>query len=135
MITQVSIFTENRRGAMKAMTQILADNGLNIVSMLSNDSPEFGTVRMIVDQPERAAEAFHEAGYMCRLDSVIAVYMVDKPGCLNDILGALDRSNINIDYLYISFDRDNAEPIAVMKTAEQDIVEECLEAKGYKVLR
>ena len=135
MITQVSIFTENKKGAMRALTRILADNRLNIVSMLSNDSPEFGTIRMIVDDPDKAAEEFHRAGYMCRKEQVIAVYMVDRPGCLNDILGALDQSNINIEYLYISFDRSSAAPIAVMKTAEQDIVEECLEAKGYQVLR
>ena len=59
MITQVSIFTENKKGAMRALTRILADNRLNIVSMLSNDSPEFGTIRMIVDDPDKAAEEFH----------------------------------------------------------------------------
>lgn len=131
---QISIFAENKMGSMQEMTQVLKDADINIVSMLTNDSAEFGIIRLLVDQPDKAAAAFKAAGYLVKEDQVIAIYMEDKPGYLNGILEALRQSNINIDYLYISFDRSDAAPIAVIKVDEQDVVEMCLRSKGCRLL-
>lgn len=120
MTKQLSLFTENKRGALKQITGTLKQANININTMLSNDSAEYGIIRMIVDQPDEALKALLDAGYMCRLDDVIAVNMPDTPGSLHVILDALARGRINIDYLYISYDRKAATPIAILKTSEPE---------------
>ena len=134
MIQQLSIFAENHRGAMKRITQVLADNGINMNTLVTNDSAEYGIIRMIVYEPEKARSAFAEAGYLCRLDKVIAVIMSDEYGSLNRLLGDMQSSNIDINYIYISYDRDTAAPIAIIHAEGADEVEECLRSRGYQCL-
>ncbi len=133
MIKQLSIFAANTKGAMTRMTTLLADAGVDIDALVTNDSAEFGIVRMVVSDTEKATQIMKDAGYMCRVDKVIAVLMENEKGSLNRILTELTASNINVDYLYVSYDRNTALPIAIIHTSDAAEVEECLIAKGMKV--
>ena len=133
MLQQVSIFTANRQGALSRMTSILAKENINIYTMLANDSAEFGIVRLIVDKAETAIEVLKAEGYQCRQDKVIAVEMNDTPGYLDGILAAIHGANIDISYLYISFNRDNVKPVVVFKTNEPETAT-FLIGRGYKLL-
>ena len=134
MLHQVSLFAANTKGALSKMTPILAENDINIYTMLATDSAEFGIIRLIVDQPEKAVEALEKAGYQCRDDLVIAIDMrSDKPGTLDRILKDLKDANVMIRYLYISFDRQTSSPIAVFNTTESE-TEAFLKGKGYHLL-
>ncbi len=134
MMNQLSIFAENRKGAMNNMTRILNDAGVNMIALLTNDSAEFGIVRMLVSDHQTAYDVLSSAGYLCHLDKVIAISISDEKGSLNRLLGTLTDSNINIDYLYMSYDREAATPIAVIHTADPYEVEELLQGNGYRVL-
>lgn len=133
MLNQVSLFAENVEGGLFKITNILAKANINIYTMLANDSAEFGIVRLIVDKPEVAIEALKEEGYQCRQDKVIAVEMNDTPGYLDGILAALHGANIDISYLYISFDRETGKPVVVFKTAEPETAT-FLIGRGYKLI-
>ena len=133
MLQQVSIFTANRQGALSRMTSILAKENINIYTMLANDSAEFGIVRLIVDNPEVAMDTLKKAGYQCRHDKVIAVEMDDTPGYLDGILTAIHSANIDISYLYISFNRENVKPVVILKTAEPETAT-FLIGRGYHLL-
>jgi hypothetical protein len=134
MLHQVSLFAANTKGALSKMTSILAENDINIYTMLATDSAEFGIIRLIVDKPEKAVEALEKAGYQCRDDLVIAIDMrSDKPGTLDRILKDLKDANVMIRYLYISFDRQTSSPIAVFNTTESE-TEAFLKGKGYHLL-
>ena len=111
MTEQISIYAENKKGAMSNITGLLKDAEINIMSILTNDSGEFGTVRMLVSDVPLAKEVFEKAGYQVHIDHVIGIYMEDRCGGLNEILQAITDSNINIHYIYISYDRENASPI------------------------
>ena len=134
MTEQISIYAENKKGAMSNITGLLKDAEINIMSILTNDSGEFGTVRMLVSDVPLAKEVFEKAGYQVHIDHVIGIYMEDRCGGLNEILQAITDSNINIHYIYISYDRENASPIAIMKTRGYAEVESCLRSKGYRLL-
>ena len=134
MTEQISIYAENKKGAMSNITGLLKDAEINIMSILTNDSGEFGTVRMLVSDVPLAKEVFEKAGYQVHIDHVIGIYMEDRCGGLNEILQAITDSNINIHYIYISYDRENASPIAIMKTSGDAEVESCLRSKGYRLL-
>ena len=134
MLQQVSVFTANRQGALSHMTSILAQEHINIYTMLANDSAEFGIIRLIVDKANEARAALEKDGYQCRVDLVLAVDMgSDKPGALNRILDDLKDANVMIRYLYISFDRSTSSPIAVFSTDESE-TEAFLKGKGYTLV-
>ena len=134
MIRQLSIFAENKKGAMNRMTQILADAGINMNTLITNDSAEFGIVRMLVSETDRAAQELQEAGYMCHSDFVAAVEIGDECGSLNDLLTVINDGNINLDYLYVTHNTLSRLPVAILKASDLMEVEGFLQAKGYKTL-
>ena len=133
MLKQVSLFTENTEGGLFKITSILAKADINIYTMLANDSAEFGIIRLIVDKPGLAIDVLNDNGYQCRQDKVIAVVMEDTPGYLDGILAAIHGANIDISYLYISFDRSTVKPVVIFKTNEPETAT-FLIGRGYKLL-
>ena len=119
---------------MQKITQILFQENINILGSVNNDSAEYGIVRMIVSDPEKAKEALSAAGYMTRLTDVLGVEVVDEPGNLNALLVALLESNINIDYIYLSFNRASGTPIMVFHAPDVYETQACLRSKGFTVL-
>ena len=134
MLKQVSVFAENSRGTMQKITGILQDENINIWGSVTNDSAEYGIIRMVVSNPEHAEKVLAEAGYLCRLTEVLGVELDDEVGALNRLLISLEESNINVDYLYLSFNRDSGKPVMVLHTDDVREVSICLTSKGYKVL-
>ncbi|MCR5418271.1 MAG: ACT domain-containing protein [Lachnospiraceae bacterium] len=134
MLKQVSIYAENKKGMLQEITGALAQNGINIWGSVTNDSAEFGIIRMIVDDPAQASQILQKAGYLCKLSDVIGVEMADEVGALHKLLEALKDSNINIDYIYLSFDRESGLPVQVLHTPDTAEVESCITARGFKVV-
>lgn len=134
MLKQLSIFAENNRGAMRRITSLLAGAGIDLENAITNDSAEFGIVRLLVDDPDKAMKLLRENGYMCHVDKVIAVEISDSVGGLDKLLDAVEYSNVNIDYLYVSFHRSNKLPVAVLHADGYPEVEECLRDKGFTLL-
>ena len=116
---------------MQDITTILAQKKINILGSVTNDSAEYGIVRMVVSDPEAAYNAFSEKGYLCRVTDVLGVEMTDEVGNLNKLLITLNESNINVDYLYLSFNRSSGRPIMVFHAEEPYEVEACLKGKGF----
>lgn len=134
MLSQLSVFAENTRGTMADIAQVIAGAGINITALVTNDSAEYGIVRMVVDQPEAAADALRSAGYLCRLASVMGVFVEDVPGSLAGLLAEIRDSGVNVDYLYVSYDRSTAAPIAILHTGYVEELTSHLASRGYRVL-
>ena len=73
MLQQLSIYAENKKGTMQNITEVLADENINIWGSCTNDGAEYGINRMVVSDPQRAMEALEAVGYLCKLTSVIGV--------------------------------------------------------------
>ena len=134
MLSQVSIFAENKKGRLQNITSLLQKENINIWGSITNDSAEYGIIRMVVSNPEHAEKVLAEAGYLCRLTEVLGVELDDEVGALNRLLISLEESNINVDYLYLSFNRDSGKPVMVLHTDDVREGSICLTSKGYKVL-
>ena len=106
-IKQLSIFLENKKGRMRKALDVLADNDINIRAMSIADVSDFGILRLIVPEPDKASKILEENNFLVKIGDVIAVEMSDKPGGLNAILKILDETNINLDYLYAFVDEKN----------------------------
>ena len=134
MLKQVSVYAENKKGTMQKITGILLEENINILGSVTNDSAEYGIIRMVVSDPKKAVEALEKAGYLCRMTDVLGVEVEDEVGNLHKLLQALDESNIDVDYIYLSFNRDSGKPIMVIHTEDVMEVEMCIASKGFSLL-
>ena len=134
MLKQVSIYAENKKGTMQQITGILLEENINILGSVTNDSAEYGIIRMVVSEPEKAVVALEEAGYLCRMQDVLGVEVEDEVGNLHKLLVALSESNISVDYIYLSFNRESGKPIMVIHTEDLEEVEMCVASKGFSLL-
>ncbi len=134
MLKQVSVFTENSKGSFQRVTGILAERNINIWGSVTNDSAEFGIIRMVVSDPDGAYNALTDAGYMCRRTNVLGIEMKDEVGSLDNLLISMSKSYININYMYLSFNRDSGMPVMVVHTEDLREVESCLKGKGFNLL-
>lgn len=131
MLRQVSIYAENKKGTFREITKIMRNNEINILGSVTNDSAEYGIVRMVVSDPDKCIQVLKNAGYICKTTQVLGIEIEDKPGALNDLLNALYESNINVDYLYLSYTRESGKPIMVLHTESVEEVENSLRSKGF----
>ncbi len=131
MLKQVSIYAENKKGCFQNITGILMENDVNILGSVTNDSAEYGIIRMVVSDPEKCVEVLRANGYICKTTPVLAIECPDEVGALDKILKSLYESNININYIYLSFNRQSGLPIMVMHTDDIYAVENILIHKGY----
>ena len=134
MLKQVSIYAENKKGNLQKITGTLAEKGINIWGSVTNDSAEYGIIRMIVDDPQEAVKVLQEEGFLCKLCDVIGVEMADEVGALNKLLQGLQERNINIDYIYLSFDRESGLPVQILHTPDTVEVASCIRAKGFRLV-
>ena len=134
MIRQLSIFAENKKGAMNRITQILFDAGINMNTLITNDSAEFGIIRMLVSDTDAAAKALQDAGYMCHSDYVAAAEIGDECGSLNSLLNVINDGNINLDYLYVTYNTLSRLPVAILRSSDLMEVESFLQGRGYHML-
>lgn len=134
MLKQVSIYAENRKGTMQQITGILLEENINILGSVTNDSAEYGIIRMVVSEPEKAVDALIKAGYQCRMQDVLGVEVEDEVGNLHKLLVALSESNISVDYIYLSFNRETGKPVMVIHTEDVEEVEMCISSKGFSLL-
>ena len=135
MLKQLSIYAENKKGTLQNITRILRDANINILGSVTNDSAEYGIVRMVVSDPFKASDALGNAGYLCKLADVTGVEVSDQVGNLHNLLQSLSESNINVDYVYLSFNRDTGMPILIFHTEDVYEVEACLASKGFTVVK
>ena len=130
MLKQICIFTENKKGAMLNITELLLEDQINILGSVTNDSAEYGIVRMVVSDPQLAYEKLTAKGYQCKVTDIIGVQMNDEVGSLNKLLRSVQESNINVN----SFDRELGTPIILLHVNDSYEVAECLRSKGYDIL-
>ena len=115
LIKQISIFLENKSGRLADVTRTLAKNNINISALSIADTTDFGILRLIVNDPERAQKALKEEGFTVNINNVIAISVEDKPGGLADALEILENDNIGIEYMYAFVSRDSNKAMVILR--------------------
>ena len=117
-IKQISVFFENNAGRLGEVTRVLAEAEINIRAISIADTADFGILRLIVHNCDRALEALNKAGFTTRISNVIAVEIEDKPGSLAMVMELFKKSMINIEYLYASLEGQVGRAVIIIKTAD-----------------
>jgi hypothetical protein len=139
-LKQLSLFLENKPGNVRAACRMLADNGINIETLALADTEQFGILRLLVKDWERAKEVFEQNGVVVRVSEVVALAVGHRPGGLADILDALDGAGLNIEYMYgffqhIGHEKQGANSaIIVFRFDNPDIAVETLQKQNIRIL-
>jgi hypothetical protein len=99
-LTQLSLFLENRPGALRLPCQVLGQAGIDILTMSLADTQQFGILRVVVKDADRARKVLEEAGCVVKATDVLAVEVPDRAGGLADMLGAFEGSGLSVEYIY-----------------------------------
>lgn len=133
---QISVFLENKMGRLAKVTQVLEEYNIDISALSIADTANFGVLRLIVNNPEKAKEVLGQQGFTVSINNVIAIEVVNKPGGLSKVLTILDKKGIGIEYMYAfvgSCDPQNAMVILRVEKPEEALIileEEDIRIKG-----
>lgn len=133
-IHQLSLFLENKPGHLSSICRALADAGINIATASLADTQQFGILRLIVEQWERAQTILEDAGFVVNVTDVVATEVADRPGGMADILQPLDDSDINVEYMYAFTSRCGTRAGLVFRFDKPDEAIELLTAADRNVL-
>ena len=132
-IKQLSVFVENKQGNLSDTAKVLADADINIRAMSIADAKDFGILRLIVSDCDKAKELLSEDTIVSITD-VIAVKMDDKQGALYKILKVLEDGQINIEYTYTFTAHINLDAYVVFRVDDVEVAEKLLNEKGFATL-
>jgi len=133
-VKQISIFLENKSGRLSEVTRTLGANDIDISALSIADTTDFGILRLIVNDPEKAEKILKAEGFTVSATSVVAVGVQDKPGGLAKALDILDREQIGIEYMYAFVSKSEDEALVILKVAEPEKAVDTLQAGGISVL-
>ena len=133
-IRQISIFLENKPGQLSTICRALADAGINIATLSLADTADFGIVRMIVDDHEKAKAVLTEKGHVLNVCEVIAVCVPDRPGGMAEVMQVLDAAGANIEYSYAFAFHKGEKAVLVFRFDDNARAENALKAAGYATL-
>lgn len=99
-VRQLSIFIENKSGALVEVLDTLKDAGISLIASNIADTVEYGICRIICGEPERAYSVLKDAGVAVAVSNVFAIELDNKPGCAADVIRVLSAEGVSITYLY-----------------------------------
>ena len=133
-IKQLSVFVDNKKGALSDITSFRAKQGIDLRAMSIADTQDFGILRLIVNDTERAAALLRETEAIAKVTDVIAVALTDEPGGLAKVLEVLAAKEINMEYLYAFTAADKGHAYVVFRVQDNAQAEQVLQDAGIPVL-
>lgn len=99
-VRQISVFMDNKPGQLSGVMEIIKESGINVRALSLADTKDFGILRIIVHDTEKAVDALKDAGYAVTVNEIVAITIPDSPGQLSRVLEILGKDNVNLEYLY-----------------------------------
>lgn len=131
---QLSVFLENRAGRLAEVTRTLADAKINIRALSLADTSDFGILRMIVCDHEKAKLVLKEKGFTIGRTSVVAVEVPDTPGGLDSVLQLVSANGINVEYMYAFVQREAESAVMIFRFDKIDQAVEILSANKFVII-
>jgi hypothetical protein len=131
---QISIFLENKSGRLAEVTEILSRTGVNIRALSLADTSDFGVLRLIVDDHEKAKASLKERGFTVGKTNVVAVEVPDRPGGLFHILDLLSKGRVNVEYMYAFVRQSGDNAVMIFRFDNTDEAIKLLQEKGVTVI-
>lgn len=133
-IKQISIFLENTAGRIADVTRILKNGDVNLRAIMIADTADFGILRIITDDSEKALKVLKEAKFTTRTTDVLAVSISDSVGALHDVLSLFEKNTINIEYLYASLEKTGDRAVIIFKVEDAERGMKVIEDNGLNTI-
>ncbi len=133
-LQQLSVFLENRPGRLSQPCKALADAGINILTLSLADTHQFGILRLVVREVDKAKAALEKAGCVVNVTEVIAIEVEDRPGGLQEILALIEEAEMNLEYMYAFTYRSEETAVILFRFADPDAAVTLLQSRDINVL-
>jgi hypothetical protein len=133
-IQQLSIFLENKPGQLTGPCKVLADRKVSIVTLSLADTEQFGILRLIVRDAEKARNMLSEAGYVVKLTEMLAIEVPDRPGGLAEVLESVEQVDVNIEYMYAFSEKLDDKAVLVFRFDDPDKAIDALADSNVNVI-
>ena len=120
MVYQISVFLENRAGQFAEITGVLAESGIDLRAISIAETADYGILRMIVDNAEKATALLMQHGYLLSMTPVLVIAVPDQPGGIAPVLATLAEGNIDIEYMYSLFTHIEGKAYIVFRVSETE---------------
>jgi len=134
MAHQLNVFASNRPGRLERLTEVLKEEGINIRAITIAGADDFGVIKLLVDDPQRAYGALRREGFSVHLKEVIAVIMDDRPGGLHRVCKVLGESGVNIEDAYGFVIQDRRTAVLVVEVEKIPEAERILLEGGFELM-
>jgi hypothetical protein len=132
---QISVFLENKRGRLAEVTRLLGKSNVNIRALSIAETVDYGVLRLVVSDPERARTCLADEGFTVTDTDVIAVEIPDKPGSLTTVIEPLAEACVNVEYLYAFVGKSGESAVVVLRVEDIDRAVELLQRHSVRVLK
>lgn len=129
-IHQISVFLENRPGQLAEITSALSASQIDLRAINIAEVTDYGVLRLIADQPERAASVLLEKGFILSMTPVVAVGVPDAPGGLAAVMEVFAQQQVDVEYMYSAFGRSGDQAFMIFRVADTDKVDHLLRVAG-----
>ena len=134
-IQQISVFAENKPGTMKALTDVLAANHIDMRALSLAEAKEFGIVRIIADNVYAAVTALKDAGFIYSITPVLGIAIPDEPGGLTQVLHLLYNAEVNVEYMYAFLGGKKADgAYMILRVQDDAAASAALKAAGIRLV-
>jgi hypothetical protein len=128
-LKQLSVFLENKPGALSRPCRVLAEAGINILTFALADTQQFGILRLVAHDGEKAKKVLERAGLVVKLTDVVALEVPDRPGGLADVLEVLENAQVNVEYMYAFTAKQNGKGLLLFRFDKPEAAIAALQAK------
>ena len=130
MVYQISVFLENRAGQFAEITKVMAENDIDVRAISIAETADYGVLRMIVGDAEKATTILMQHGYLMSMTPVLVVAVPDQAGGVAPVLATLAAGNVDIEYMYSLFTHNEGKAYIVFRVAETEKFIELLNSQG-----
>jgi hypothetical protein len=133
-VEQISVFLENKPGSLEHATRVLKDANINIRTLSLAETSDFGILRLIVNDVEKANKVLKDNGFRVNKTIVVAVEVPDKPGGLHSIMAVLSQESINVEYLYAFVEKSGENAVIIFRFDNPEKAIEVLTKNSFTVI-
>lgn len=124
IVEQISVFIENKEGRLYEIAEVLAKNNIDISALSLADTEEYGVLRMIVSDPQKAKDVLLESGVICKITDVLAVVISDEPGGFSTALKRITENGVSVKYMYACMSHKKGKALMVLSVSDLKKAEE-----------
>ena len=134
LIKQISVYMENVPGKLGEVTQALGENGIDMSALSLADTTDFGILRLIVNDPDKACQVLRDHDFIVKQSDVVAAVIDDRPGGLTAVLQILSQAKVSVEYMYAFVGSQDGHAVVVMRPDDAEAAQRALDANHISTL-